>query len=73
MLLPDMGNNTHNNHEAFIHNIAEVFALGLAVADAMRQVMHSGGRTARVTFDEQEWMLETIDIPQMVIKLTLIE
>jgi len=68
-----MANHTKNNQETFVRCLAEILHLGLAVSDAMKRVTKGPGRTARVQFGEQEWMIETTDAPRPMIKITLIE
>jgi hypothetical protein len=59
--------------ESFVHHIAEIFTLGLAMSDAICHLTRGRGRTVKIAYDGQEWLVETRDAPRLWIKMTLIE
>lgn len=56
--------------EAFVRSMSEILHLGLAVSDAMKQLLRSGGRVARIQYSDREWQIETEDSPYPTIRIT---
>jgi hypothetical protein len=59
--------------ETLINTMTEVFSIGINVCDAMHKAIRGLGSTARVTADDQDWMIETTKTPRRIITITLVE